>query len=697
MKTQHGSFVELTSPLGPNVLVLESLRGSEALSRPFWYRLEMISENRSVDFSKIVGKAVKITIDLPDLVEKRYIHGIISRFGLRRKDRTYTHYYAEVVPWLWRLGRMADCRIFQEKTAPEIIKQVFSDRGENDFRDELEGEFPELPYCVQYRERDLDFVQRLMQEFGIAYFFEHDKDKHVLVLANSPKAYKPVNGQETIRYKEDPKAVRPGIEASYVTALQAAQRLQSGKITLKDYNFEAPVQPMASSVPTNISVGGNDAYEIYDYPGRYPGKHPDAAGGEFLARLRMEERETMHFRIKGQSTCRAFMPGFKFELIDHYRPDLNQEYLLTRVNHKAQAGELDGGEMQYTNRFIAIPGRRPYRPAPRSRKPIVEGPQTAKVVGPPNEEIYTDKYGRVKVQFHWDRKGESNEKSSCWVRVSQLWAGKNYGAIFIPRIGQEVIVDFLEGDPDRPIITGRVYNADESVGYTLPTDQTKSFIKTSSSKGGGGYNELRFEDAKDKEEVFLQAQKDFNENIKNDHTVTVGGYDTTTIKKNQTFHIEGHHMVTVDGTGSSKASGPDGKEIKGGSLTITGNYLVSASDKISITAPNEIKLSCGGSTITMVPDKITIHSGGGAQIELTGDAVTQGKLVHLSCTKEGKITAPNINIEAESTAKVNGNGAELKLSSTADLSGTTTKVVGNMVKVNGSGTVEIKGALVKIN
>lgn len=692
MKTQHNSFVTLTTSLGPDALVLESLIGTEGISRLFRFNLELISDSRTVQFEKLVGKPVTITIDLPDLVEKRYIHGIVSRFGLRRKDGLHTHYQAQVVPWLWLLGRSADCRIFQSMSVPEIIKQVFSDHDKNDFRDDLEGDFPKLDYCVQYRERDLDFVQRLMEEHGISYFFEHHKDKHVLVLANSPKAYRALPGQETIRYKEDPKAVRPGIFASYVTSLKANQRLRPGKYTLTDYNFEAPTQPMAASVPTNVKVDGNDAYEVYDYPGRFL----DATAGEAVAKLRIEERETMHLRALGRSTCRAFVPGYKFELTDHYRPDMNNEYLLTRVEHRVQAGELNAERMQYENRFIATPASSPYRPALRTSRPIVEGPQTAKVVGAAGEEIYTDKYGRVKVQFHWDRKGKFDEKSSCWVRVSQLWAGKNYGTVFIPRVGQEVIVDFLEGDPDRPIITGRVYNADETVGYTLPDEKTKSWIKSNSSKGGGGYNELRFEDASDKEEVFLQAQKDFNENVKNNHSVTVGGHEEIHVKKNQTIHIEGHSIITVDGKGSSNAQA-SGQEVKGGALTITGSYLVSASDKISITAPNEIKLTCGQSSITMVPDKITIHAGGGAQIELTGNSITSAKLIHEKCESEGRITAPKVNIEASDTARINGNGAELKLSNTADLSGSTTKVEGSKVNVNGSGIVDIKGGLVKIN
>jgi type VI secretion system secreted protein VgrG len=367
-----------------------------------------------------------------------------------------------------------------------------------------------------------------MEEEGICYFFEHGDGKHTLILANSPAAHKPCPDQPKAKY--DYTATHYEHE-DVITAWQMEQDLRTGKYALTDYNFETPGTSLAVNEATTVNVDGNSRYEIFDYPG----PHLKKPRGQHLVKLRMEEEETSTIVITGSSFCRAFTSGYKFDLTDHDRQDFNKSYVLTEVRHSASAGDLyttgEGTGERYTNQFTCIPATTPFRPPRMTPKPVVQGSQTAVVVGKDGEEIWTDKYGRVKVQFHWDREGKWNENSSCWVRVSQIWAGKRWGAVFTPRIGQEVIVDFLEGDPDQPIVIGRVYNAEEMPHYELNKHQSRSYIKTLSTKGGGGFNELRFEDDKGKEQVFIHGEKDMDVRVKGDYKECIGN-DQHLIVKN---------------------------------------------------------------------------------------------------------------------------------------------------------------------
>ena len=483
--TQGNRLIAIDTPLGKDVLLLQGFSGHEGISRLFTFHLDLLSLKDSISFKDIVGKNVTIGIRLANN-SLRYLNGFVSRFAQSGSEQRFTHYQIEVVPWLWFLTRNADCRIFQNKSIPDIVQQVFTDRGFKDVKNSLTGTYDPREYCVQYRETDFNFVSRLMEQYGIFYFFQHENGKHTLVLADSTSAYQPCPGQETGQY--DP--VAGGLEhEDNITGWQMEQELRTGKYSLTDYNFETPSTSLLSSDPTMVKVGGNTAYEIYDYPGEYLNR----SQGDATTKVRMQEEETGHLVVSGSSVCRAFASGYKFKLEDHYRDDMNDSYLLTDVQHVASVGssytsaEVGSGE-HYSNHFTCIPASVPFRPARITPKPFVQGPQTALVVGKSGEEIWVDKYGRVKVQFYWDRKGKKDENSSCWIRVSQNWAGKNWGAMWIPRMGQEVIVDFLEGDPDRPLITGRVYNAEQIVPYPLPDNQTVSTLKSRSSKGGGSAN-----------------------------------------------------------------------------------------------------------------------------------------------------------------------------------------------------------------
>lgn len=538
LHTQETRFIKIDTPLGPDVLLLQGFDGTEAISRLFNFHLDLLSLDSSIAYDDIVGKNVTLTLKL-DSGEERYFNGFISRFAQGIGDATFTHYRAELVPWLWFLTLTSDCRIFQNMAVPDIIEKIFADLGFTDYRNELHGSFEPRVYCVQYRETDFNFVSRLMEEEGIFYFFEHEQGKHTLVLANSPNAHRPCPGQEQARYHPNVDAV---LEEYVVNHWEVQKEMRPGQYALTDYNFEMP----GTSLAANVS--GNGEYEVYDYPGEYAQK----ARGDALVKIRLEEEETPGIVVRGSGTCRAFASGYRFDLFNHYRDDMNRAYVLTSVAHSAKetsysAGSA-GGQAAYFNNFTCIPHAVPFRPSRITPKPIVQGPQTAVVVGPAGEEIWVDQYSRVKVQFHWDREGQKDEKSSCWIRVSQNWAGKQWGIIFIPRIGQEVIVDFLEGDPDRPIITGRVYNAEQMPPYELPADQTKSTIKTRSSKGGtpDNFNEIRFEDKKGEEQLFIHAEKNQDIEVENDETHWVGNDRSKTIDHDETSHIKHDRTETVD-------------------------------------------------------------------------------------------------------------------------------------------------------
>ena len=518
--TQHTRIIAIYTPLEEDYLLLRSFTGHEGISHLFSFDLDLLSQDPAVKFKDIIGKPVTIRVTLANDKE-RYFNGFISRFEQIGCDTGLTTYRATMVPWLWFLTQTTDCRIFQNKSVPDIIQQIFKEYGFTDVKFKLEGTYDAREYCVQYRETDYNFVARLMEQYGMFYFFEHEKDKHILVVADSPSAHQPCPEKKEAHWQLPGGGVAP--EEDVVTSLQMEQQFRPGKYALSDYFFKVPSTSLLSEVTTTINVGGNGAYEIYDFPGEYEKKKD----GEALAKLRMEEEEAKHLIITGTSTCRAFTSGYRFDLKEYGRGDMNKAYMLTEVRHKASLGDsyttgIGGGSEDYSNKFACIPYEIPYRPLRVTPKPSVRGAQTAVVVGKAGEEIWTDKYGRIKVQFHWDREGKFDQDSSCWIRVSQNWAGKQWGAMFLPRIGQEVIVEFLEGDPDQPIITGRVYNAEQMPPYPLPDEQTKSTIISNSSKGGGGFNELRFEDMAGGEEIYLHGEKDWNVDIKRNESETIG-------------------------------------------------------------------------------------------------------------------------------------------------------------------------------
>jgi type VI secretion system secreted protein VgrG len=463
--SQQNQPIRVDTVLDEDVLLLAGFRGEEEVSKPFVFELELLSEDPNLNPDDLLRTPVSIGMLLPD-GEIRRIHGKVRSFGFEGQRGELNYYRAEMVPWLWFLSLTRECRIFQHKSVPDIIEEIFDEYDGAQFRTRFAQDYPEREFCVQYRETNLDFVCRLLEEEGIFYFFEHTEEGHTLILTDYARM-QPFAGQEQVRMYSGSVP-----QEDVVRALTQRQAVHTGTISLADYDQMKP------SLELRSSMAGEEPDEIYEYQ-----KHlfTELDEGERYARIGLEREEATRHVVRGEGTVRGFQAGHRFELTNHDRRNANGEYGLLRVEHVARSGAYIAGsgtgDLDYENRFVAIPHGTPYRPALRTPKPTMPGSQTALVVGPAGEDINVDEHGRVQVQFHWDRLGAKDENSSCWVRVSQNWAGKRWGGMFIPHVGHEVIVDFLEGDPDRPIITGRVYNAENTPPQDLPANKHKSIIE----------------------------------------------------------------------------------------------------------------------------------------------------------------------------------------------------------------------------
>ncbi|UCD58972.1 MAG: type VI secretion system tip protein VgrG, partial [Candidatus Hydrogenedentota bacterium] len=452
-RTQLHRFIAVDTPLGEDVLLLRSFSHSEALGSLFELELDLLSEKSDIKFQDIVGSNVTVRLAMSG-DETRYFNGYVSRFCLVGQGDGLPHYRATVVPWSWFLTQTSDCRIFQNMTIPDIIREIFRDpkyKDFADFKEDLRGNHREWEYCVQYRETDFNFVSRLMEQEGIYYYWEHKEDGHTMVLVDDAAAHAAYP-----EYREELPYYPPTQESraqEYVFQWSIEGEAQPQVYTHTDFNFKVP----RSDLKASLKIERQDAtpkFEIFDYPGEYTSLDE----GETYARARIEEIQIDYETLRGDATARGISAGFTFKLTNHPREDQNRKYLVTSASLSASAAAYYSGESggeEFTCSFAAIDAGEQYRTARATPKPSIPGPQTAIVVGPSGEEIYTDEYGRVKVQFHWDREGRWDEKSSCWVRVGQTWAGAGWGGMHIPRIGQEVIIDFIEGDPDRPLIIGR--------------------------------------------------------------------------------------------------------------------------------------------------------------------------------------------------------------------------------------------------
>ena len=646
--------------------MINRLTATEEISAMFEYEVELLHEEESpgfeatpVDVKKLLGQAVGITINQRDGTV-RSLSGMVNHFSQGHRDIRFSYYYAKIVPYVWLLTQISQSRIFQHKSVPDILKIVFKGF---EVSYELQGTYEPRNYCVQYRETDWDFASRLMEEEGIYYYFEHTDGKNKMIVADTPQSHRDCPSKCDI-----PFALKVPDQEDFITSIKKWQndhQLQSGKVSFWDYNFQVPSKKLDVTQPTIYGVAENDKLEVYEFPAGYARKYDDIdrGGGERsdvskvfqdnrkTATVRMQAIDSQYRVISGNSDCSSLTAGYRFKFFNHPTADQNGQYVITSVTHEAEQNPTyttdDDIEKPYNNSFTCIAygsGATPFRPARKTYKPTIQGSQTAFVVGPAGEEIFTDKFGRVKVQFHWDREAQSDADSSCWVRVSQAWAGNGWGAVFIPRIGMEVVVHFLEGDPDQPIITGCVYNPAMMPPYKLPDEKTKMTIKSNSSQGGNGFNEFRFEDKKGKEQIFLHGEKDQDirikntrreyigndrhlivyrdkrEKIKRDKHIIVERDVIEKIERDYHRHVEGKMAAKTDGSLSHEVGGSIGEKVgKNHTEDVGDTFYLKAGMKVVIEAGTQITLKVGGNFVDIGPAGVTIvgtmvkiNSGGAA-------------------------------------------------------------------------------------
>lgn len=647
-----------------------SFRITERLSELFEGELVLESDAKdgclSVPLEDLVGYEVSVTVVLEGEEAERHFHGFVANATL--KDHNLIR--ARVVPFAWLLTRSHDIRIFQNMSVPEIVKKVISDYGfDGDLVQRQTGTYQKRVYCTQYRESDYDFIARLLEDEGIYFFFEHEKGKHSMVLADSLQAHSPVPDFGSLPYLPPSQA---RTSRAHVHDFGAAKSVVAAKYAHTDYFFTQPAARQATDASAPQAHGKN-SLEVYDYPGNYA--YLGTGEGKRLAERRLEALQVPYATFRGVAQSRSVTCGTLLTLTDHPRDDFNAEYLVTGTVCDITLGGYSSGSGGFSMdvTFDGIESSRPFRQSRKTPKPKIYGPHTAQVVGPSGEEIHTDEHGRVLVQFHWDRLGNKDEKSSVWIRVSQPWAGEAWGAVALPRIGQEVIVEFLEGDPDWPVITGRLYNATNKPPYALPDNKTQSGMRSRSSPNGGqdNYNELMFEDKKGSELIRIQAEKDLTMLVKNDETVEVkrnrtrkvGGEEKIEVIENQTETIGKNQVMTVKQDRSVQVKGKEDVKIDVDQTTKIGM-------KMSTDVGQEISFKTGMSSLVMKADgTITLK---GMKITIDGS---------LESTVKGGV---KVVVDGGVMVDVKG-GAMLKLNggATADLSGgAMTKISGAVVMIN---------------
>jgi type VI secretion system secreted protein VgrG len=643
--SQANRAVSVRCGLGSDVLLFASVSGVEALSSLFSYELEVFSEAGDIDPGALLGKPMLISYGHAEDAEHRLIQGYVTSFSQVGYHNRLNRFRATLRPWFWFLTRTADCRIFQEKTVPEIFEEVAKEYGFSDYRLELHHSYPKWEYCVQYRETDHSFLSRLLEQEGIYYYFEHFEDRHDLVLVDDPASHRSLTGYETVPFYP------PGVhekfrDRDHLVSWEVSQSVQTGAYALTDFDFEQPRKSLLGKSTLTAEHARSD-FEIFDYPAEL--QATTSAESERIARMRIEQLHASRAVAFGSGNAAGLACGYRFELEGHPRTDLNTEYLITSAQVALstdgyQSGAADAAPV-FSLAIEAMDAARPFRPARVTPKPVVHGAQTAMVVGKSGEEIWTDEFGRIKVQFHWDRYGRRDENSSCWVRVAQAWAGDQWGAVQLPRIGQEVIVSFLEGDPDQPIVTGRVYNGTHKPPYALPDNRTQSGIKSRSTPGGTGenFNEIRFEDRKGEEQVYVHAERDLEAVVEHDQRITVGNDGHIDVTRNETIAI------------GKNRTGSIGEHDK---LSVGRSYLLEAGEQITLrTGAAELIMKKDG-TITLKGVKVTIDG----QQTITAKA---GQ----------KLEAKALQISIKGTqTEIQGTLLDLKASAIATLKGALTKI-----------------------
>lgn len=759
--TQDNRSARVTTPLGKDKLLLRGVRGIERLGGLFEYTVRMFSTDAAIDYRQILGKEITITIESPMKDGgTRHIHGIVRSFGQTGVTATLAKYTAVIVPRLWLATRTVDCRIFQKKTAKDILSEIIkNDAGITDYKDSASSSgSAERAYCVQYRESDFAFASRLMEEEGIYYYFEHADGSHTLVLCDAPASHPPATAAASIPFHGRTSAN----DEQAIHSWGLRHDINTGAYVLADYNYTTPGTVLRSNA---IESRGHpeDAQEIFDYPGLFT----IADDGERLAKIRLGALQARHTTYSGITTALTLASGKKFTLTDHPNSAYNAEYLVVEneliVENPPYSEDETSRDFAFKSRITAIPASRQYRPPRATPVPDLRGPHSAVVTGAEDDEIHTDKYGCVKVRFHWDRDDKKKgEDSTVYLRAAQMWTGKNWGALFIPRVGQEVIVEFLDGHPDRPVITGCLYNETNLPPYALPDHKTRSTIRTQTTPEGGKYNEIRFEDKKDEEQLLLHAAKDHEIIIANDRVEQIGNESHRAVQGDTLDLLNKDHHLTIAGAqhvtigagaqeqegdpniGDGSGEGEKAKEGGGQFLTITGprvveiigdkaksslhvagdsgeqfdkNHATTVTEQRFVKAKelilegtDNITLKVGGTTLAMTSDGIQLKTSGeivldaGKDITIkSGAGITQKASQNLAIEagqNAGLKGTAGVKIESSANLEAKA-GAQLKMEGTAgaELKGTAQLKLegGAMAELKASGILTLQGAMVNIN
>jgi len=637
--TQDSRLISISSPLAKDELLLTSFEGTEYISDLFEFQIEVLSSNHTIKPEQLIGKTVDIKIHNKI---NRTFNGYISRFtyGEAKADNLRT-YHLTMVPWLWFLSKTNNHRIFQKKTTKDIVTTVFKDLGFNDFDFKATGNPTPREYCVQHNESDLNFISRLLEEDGISYYFEQTDKKHKMIIVDAANAHQ-ICAETDLTYSKGNQS------NSQLSRWEHVYEFRKGKWSLDDYDFKTPTKDQFQTTASTSKFANADKYEHYEYT-----PYHDFAGLKDLTKKRIEAEEAPLNVIEASSDCSSFYAGGKFAVEKHSVKEELGTYIITAIRHRGYDNSYLAGHESasgYGNDLSCIPDTVHFRPSLVHSKPYMLGPQSAVVVGPKGEEIHTDEFGRIRVQFHWDREGKNNEKSTCFIHVVQPWAGAGWGTSFVPRIGMEVIVNFLDGDPDRPVITGSIYNGDNAPPFS---SKTQSGIRTRSTKKGtaSNCNELRFDDLKDSEQVFIHAEKNMDTEVENNETLTVDKDRTKTIKHDENSTIENDRNKTVNNNQTETIAknktidvGVNHKEnIKkdmtidvGGDLkeSVKGKYLESVTKEyglqaksITMQADDEITLKTGSAKIVMKSNGDIIISGSKINVKASGNIAIKGSKV----------------------------------------------------------------------
>ena len=589
--TQTNRLFQVTTPFGGETLLFGTMEAVERLSEPFEFSLILPSEQSDLDADQILGKPVVVKIAAKDS-PPRHFHGLATEFAQvnygNPVSQGLSEYRLILRPWLWFLGQTADCRWFQNKSVPDIVQEVCRQAGYTDLRLALSGSYDPWEYCVQFRETDLNFVSRLLEQEGIFYYFEHSESKHVLVLCDDPAQLTSAPGYASVPFKPA-SGQNPMDTHENIFEWRVEKSFRSGTHATRQFEFKTP-SPVLSATSSIARPYNADNFETFDFPAL--AATSSSAAVERVARLRVQEQQTGQTLAHGAGDALGLATGYVFALEQHPRADLNTRYLVRSTAISMSNGSYASGDRRSSPEFNisleAVLTTEPYRPARKTAKPLVHGLQSALVVGPKGSEIYTDQFGRVKVQFHWDRQGKMDENSSCWIRVAQSWAGKGWGAVQVPRIGHEVLLAFMDGDPDRPVIVGSAYNGTNHLPYPMPANATQSGVRSRSSMGGtaSNYNEILFEDRMGSEQLSFRAEKD--------HLLTVKNDSTTSIGRDQSIDIKGNGSTQAGGTLELEATRSITLSVGASSLKLT---------------PESITLSIGPASLMLTPADITLSIG----------------------------------------------------------------------------------------